>query len=143
MVPRLVQTAGLLSILSLQSCDPILYAWASAPLIAPVDSVCLRDALTSRLGSPSMQVVEKPTRRTPAALWLYYGHASFTQTYADSGAVTLEAAQPVASGLQALFAPPRAIQDSVSRQLGREILAARDACGGQAPPGRPALTLDR
>jgi hypothetical protein len=136
--------AFVIGALSLPSCDPILYARATAPLIAPVDSVCLKNVLTKRLGSPSMHsFVERRTRRTDAALWLYYGHASFTQIYSDSGSAALTAAEPVASGLQALFWPPRTTQDSVSRYLGREILAARDSCGGRPQPGRPELTVGR
>jgi hypothetical protein len=136
-----VRALGLgLSLLTTLAVDCYHYAVATAPLAEPLDSTCLKAALTRRLGAPSMRpVIEKRTRRTPAALWLYYGHASYTQTYADS-VVTLTAAQPVGSGL---FSHPRARQDSVSRQLGADVLAARDACGGRAMPGRPELTLGR
>ena len=143
-IRKLALTAGLLWGLALQGCDPILYATATAPLVAPVDSACLKDALAQRLGSPSMRpMLVKRTRTRPAVLWLYYDHASFTQTYADGGLASLVAAQPVASGLQAMFWPPRARHDSVSRRLGHELLAVRDACGGRAPPDRPELTFDR
>ena len=134
---------GLCSSLVLQGCDPMLYARARTSLVAPVDSACLKQALTSRLGEPSLRpVLEKRTRSTPAAVWLYYGHASFTQTYTDSGA-TLSAAEPVAQGLEVLFSSRRTVQDSVSRQLGVEILAVRDTCGGRTVPGTPELTYDR
>jgi hypothetical protein len=130
--------------LLLQGCDPILYARAVAPLVVPVDSACLQQALTRRLGAPSMpRHFEKRSRYWPATLTLYHGYASFHLTYPDTGAATLTAAEPVASGLQALFAPPRRTQDSVSRQLGRELVAARDTCGGRTPPGRAELEFQR
>jgi len=128
----------------LASCDMYLYANATAPLLAPVDSVCLKDALTKRLGAPSMRpVVEKNSGRRPAALWLYYDRASFTQTYPDTGGSTLSAAQVVAAGLFATRARFRRAQDSVSHQLGSTILAVRDDCGGQSVPGRPEITYPR
>jgi hypothetical protein len=137
-------TAGPLWALPLGSCDPILYARATAPLVVPVDSVCLKGALARRFGKPSMRpILQKRTRTSPAELWLYYDRASFTQIFADSGLATLVAAKPVSKGLEAVFSPPRARQDSVSRRLGRDLLAVRDACGGRPPPGRPELTFDR
>src|SRR5258705_13700076 len=88
----------------LASCDMYLYASAPAPLLAPVDSVCLKDALNKRLGAPSDgPVVEKTFGRRPASLWFYYDRVSFTQTYPDTGGSTLIAAQVVAAGLF----PPR------------------------------------
>ncbi|HEV8401026.1 MAG TPA: hypothetical protein VGQ18_14445 [Gemmatimonadales bacterium] len=136
--------ATLLGAALLQGCDPMLYANARAPLVAPVDSVCLKAALQARFGPPDMRpIVEKRGRKTPAALWLYYGRAAFAQTYHDSGSATLRASKPVASGLQALFAPPHARQDSVSRQLGRDVLAMRDACGGRTPEGVSEVEFSR
>ena len=137
--PGLSAFAALLAGFASQGCDPIVYARATTRLVAPVDSVCLKDALARRRGSPSLRPsLKKRKRREPAALWLYYGDASFTQTYPDSGAAALSAAQPIASGL-AVLGRTRKTQDSVSRQLGRELLAVRDACGGRLPPDRPEL----
>jgi hypothetical protein len=129
-----------LSLLCTLGVDCWQYAVATAPLAEPLDSTCLKNALAQRLGAPSMHpVLEKRDRTMPAALWLYYGHASYTQTYGDT-VVALTAAQPVSSGL---FSHPTAKQDSVSRQLGAHLLAVRDACGGRSLPGRPELTFGR
>jgi len=128
----------------LASCDMYLYASATAPLLAPVDSVCLKDALNKRLGAPSDgPVVEKSFGRRPASLWFYYDRVSFTQTYPDTGGSTLIAAQVVAAGLFATRARFHRAQDSVSHQLGSTILAVRDDCGGQSVPGRPEITYPR
>ena len=142
--PTLAICAALVCTLGSEGCDPYIIANATAPLVAPVDSVCLKDALESRLGSPTMRSrVERRDWWRPTTLWLYYGGASFAQTYPDTGAATLHAAEIVAAGLQAIFSPPREVQDSVSRQLGRELVVARDACGGRAPPNRPDFTVAR
>ncbi len=126
------------------SCDPYLSATATAPLLAPVDSVCMKDALTKRLGTPSGgPLVEKSSGGRPAALWLYYEHASFTQTYPDTGGSTLSATQVVAAGIFATRTRFHRAQDSVSHQLGSTILAVRDNCGGQRVPGRPEITYPR
>ncbi len=135
---------ALLCSLLLQSCDPMRYARATAPLVTPIDSVCLQRALTARFGPPSMQsIVEKRTRYMPAHAVFYYHYMAFTQTYPDSGDATLSASEPVAQGLGVLFAKSRKAQDSVSRRLGREVLALRDECGGRAPRDRPELTFER
>jgi len=129
-----------LALLSTIAVDCYQYALVTAPLTEPLDSTCLKAALARRLGAPSLRpILEKRTQHTPAALWLYYGHASFTQIYADS-VVTLTAAQPISSGL---FSHRSAEQDSVSRGLGVHVLAVRDACGGRALAGRPELTFGR
>ena len=76
-------------------------------------------------------------------MWLYYGRAIFKQTYSDSGFATLSAAQPLDSGMVAAVLPPRAALDSVGQQLGTEVLAVRDACGGRSRPNLPELTIGR
>ena len=141
---RFAVTAALVGCLSVLSCDPYVFARARAPLVAPVDSACMMDALARRLGPPKLPPhLEKRTRWTPAELSLHYGPALFAQTYADTGAATLSATQTVATGLRAVFGPPRRAQDSVSRQLGRDLLAVRDACGGRTPPGPAELEYER
>src|SRR6266568_2701893 len=100
--------------------DLPVYASADAPLAAPIDSVCLDSVLARR-----------------------YGHAIFRLTYSDSGFATLSSAKPIDSGFVAALLPSRTVMDSVGRQLGAEVLAARDACGGRARPGLPELTIGR
>ncbi len=137
---RLRDVAGAVCVLTLGSCDPIVYARATTPLVAPLDSVCLKGALSRRLGPPSIQPVM--TRRTgtrAAELTFYYGHASFTQNYPDSGQVSLTATEPIAGGHQALAGAGQSSRDSVTRSLGQDLLAVRDACGGKSPPGVPDL----
>ncbi|SRR6266545_760387 len=141
---RIVMIACILSGPVLESCEMYLYANATAPLVAPVDSVCLKDALTKRLGSPSGgPQVEKSSGRRPAALWLYYERASFTQTYPDTGGSTLSAAQVVGAGVFATRRRFHRAQDSVSHKLGSTILAVREDCGGQSVPGLPEITYPR
>ena len=124
--------------------DIVVYATASTPLLASVDSVCLNEVLARRFGPPDDQpFVRSRTEKTPAALWLYYGRAIFKQIYADTGAATLSAAKPVDSGFVAVLLPPRGALDSIGQQLGREVLAARDACGGRTRPDLPELTIGR
>jgi hypothetical protein len=87
-----------LSLLCTLGVDCWQYAVATAPLAEPLDSTCLKNALAQRLGAPSMHpVLEKRDRTMPAALWLYYGHASYTQTYGDT-VVALTAPAPCAPG---------------------------------------------
>jgi hypothetical protein len=143
MALRLALTGAVVSVAIALSCDPIVYARASAPLVVPVDSACLNRTLASRLGAPSLKpVFEKQTRYFPAALTVYYDRASFTQTYPDSGEATLTAAEAIAGGI-GVFSYSHAKRDSISRQLGNVVLAARDACGGRAVPGRPEITYPR
>lgn len=124
--------------------DLIVFATASTPLLAPVDSVCFNEVLARRFGRPDDQpFVRARTEKRPAALWLYYGRAIFKQTYSDSGFATLSAAQPLDSGMVAAVLPPRAALDSVGQQLGTEVLAVRDACGGRSRPNLPELTIGR
>ncbi len=133
-------TAGVLCVLGLVDCDPIVYARATTPLIAPIDSACLKQALASRLGAPSMRSgFEKGTHSRAATLTLYYNRTSFKQTYPDTGLASLAASQPLAAGLKALRNSAPVSKDSADRQLERELLSVRDACGGQAPPGSPEL----
>src|SRR6266480_4086594 len=61
----------------------------------------------------------------------------------DSVCATLSSAKPIDSGFVAALLPSRTVMDSVGRQLGAEVLAARDACGGRARPGLPELTIGR
>jgi len=125
-------------------CDPNISAHARAALLAPLDPVCLQDALSRRYGPADM----RPTRiagtgTSPTEVWLYYGHASFTQTYSDSGLATLSASKTVSTSIFAALSPPRARMDSVGKQLGNELLAARDACGGRPPANVPEITVGR
>ena len=124
--------------------DLPVYASASAPLVAPVDSVCLNATLARRFGpADAPPIFRSQTTNRPAVRWLHYGHAIFRQTYSDSGFGSLNAAKPVDTGLVAALLPSRALLDSVGRQLGAAVLAARDACGGRARPGLPELTIGR
>jgi hypothetical protein len=124
--------------------DIIVYATASTPLVAPVDSVCFKEVLAQRFGRPADQpVVRSRTEKRAAALWLHYGRAIFKQTYTDTGFATLSAARPVDSGMVAALLPPRTVLDSVGQQLGTEVLAVRDACGGRSRPNLPELTIGR
>ena len=124
--------------------DLIVYASVNAPLVAPVDSVCLNSILAQRFGRADAQpIVRSGTKTRPAVRWLYYGGAIFRQTYSDSGFATLGAARPIDTGLVAALLPSRAVLDSVGRQLGAEVLAARDGCGGRARPDLPELTIGR
>ena len=130
-----------LSLFSTLGGDCYRYANASALLLAPVDSLCLKDALTKRLGPPDMSSnVEKRFGRRPTALWLYYDRTSFTQTYPDTGAATLTAARIVHTGILPMTAREKRAQDSLGDQLGRTILAVRDSCGGRPVPGQPEIT---
>lgn len=139
--PLFAIIAGVL--IALAACDPIRYARVRAPLLAPLDSVCLKHALEVRLGPPVMpQHFQKRSAVEPAALWVYHKHASYTQLYWDVGVATLVAAQPVASGIEVLWYS-KARRDSVRSQLGRDILAVRDHCGGRQAPDSAELILGR
>src|SRR5690349_2232228 len=79
---RLLLSIGtLLCTLVVPGCDIWYYATATATLVSPIDSVCLNHALEQRLGPPKMKPVLTREHREPPALWLYFGGASFTQTY--------------------------------------------------------------
>ena len=133
-----------LSLLSILAGDCYRYAVADALLLAPVDSLCLKDALTKRLGPPDMRPqIEKRFGRQPTALWLYYNRTSFTQTYPNTGSAMLSAARIVHTGILPMTARQHHTQDSVSQQLGRTVLAVRDSCGGRAVPGQPEITYPR
>ena len=140
--PLALLTCVLLA-LGLSSCDMMVYAATTAPLQAPVDSACLSSALTQHLGAPSQRpYVTKRTPAQPATLSLSFDGTSVTQTYADSGHVTLVAKKIVAYGAQTFFST-RAERDSVSRLLGQMLLAVRDACGGRTPQDRPPLIFEQ
>ncbi len=124
--------------------DLPVYASADAPLAAPIDSVCLDSVLARRYGHADAPPIARSGTKTRSAVrWLHYGHAIFRLTYSDSGFATLSSAKPIDSGFVAALLPSRTVMDSVGRQLGAEVLAARDACGGRARPGLPELTIGR
>jgi len=126
-------------------CTPTISASATALLLAPVDSACLRAVLAERVGAETMRpTMQKRTRYHPASLYLYHGRwATWSQTYPDSGYASLSAEQDVAHGFKAIFSPPRVVQDSVRRWLGSVLIEARDRCGGRAPPDQPDVVHAR
>src|SRR6266480_4232238 len=66
--------------------DIVVYATASTPLLAPVDSVCLNEVLARRFGPPDDQpFVRSRTEKTPAALWLFFCRSVFHQNLHSSG----------------------------------------------------------
>ena len=143
MFSRIIPLAVVLELGVLSSgCDIIIYAKATAPLVAPMDSLCLEEALFHRFGDADEWPVTEPKRgRWPASFTLYFDRTSFTQTYADSGFPTLLAATPVGDGILSVLWPPHARIDSVGNRLGTELLAVRDACGGRTPPGVEGVTV--
>src|SRR6266550_1013361 len=88
-------------------------------------------------------IARSRTKTRSAVRWLHYGRAIFRLTYSDSGFATLSSAKPIDSGFVAALLPSRTVMDSVGRQLGEDVLAAREACGGRARPGLPELTIGR
>lgn len=129
---------------SIGACDIIIYAKATAPLVAPMDSLCLEEALFHRFGdADEWPATERRNGRWPASFTLYFDRTSFTQTYADSSFPTLLAAKPVGAGIFSALWPPHARIDSVGHSLGEELLALRNTCGGQTPFGVEEVTVAR
>ena len=130
--------------LACAGCDPITYARATVPLVAPVDSGCLERTLTMRFGRADMApFIQESVGGSPRMLTFYYHRSMFRQTYGDTGISSLFGARSVGDGIFVALWPPHARLDSVGHALGTELLALRNACGGRTPPGVDEVTIGR
>jgi len=127
------------ALVSFEGCDPGVWANATVPVVSPIDSVCAKTVLERLFGPPTIrQHFVKRIGADAPSLWLYFGKASYTLYFPDTGSAKVGASQMIALGHHA----PHATADSVSRDLGQTLLSVRDACGGKAPRGATEILFN-
>ena len=125
---------GIAAVILLGACDPIYQVMVAAPLVAPVDSVCLRESLGRLTGRPAVwpytAQLAAPSGDTLARVWYRNGWSDLGQVqFRDSTTQLMSTSGRI--GVKYTRAEAAAVAES----LGAFLLAVRDACNGTTPAG--------